>query len=304
MMEFERPSPKLLIITAGFFAATLVFSFVLKRTFSTLTFSKEVLLAALPVLLLLFLTVSLMIVFALVTEKKMIALGALVAAILFILPLNFLPFLWRLVVALVSFLSFLFLCFQAQGTHEAYTGFSSSHYRGVMRNFFLVFIFILGIALFSSTSQVLRQQKFEIPEETLKPIVAQFVETVGGMLKQQFWGKIPESQLAPLVEEQLVQLLNQVGLELKLKGQPETFTQVTTRITKSLSTELAEIITPFKAYVPFLVAGMAVLTLFTLTPFIVLIGSPVFFLVYRFLILVRMLEFEEVERTVKRLTLA
>lgn len=302
-MEIKFP-PKLLIITAGFFVSTFAFSLVLKRSFSTLTFSKEALLAALPVLLLLFLAVSLMIVFALVAEKKITALGALIAAILFILPLNFLPFLWRLVVAFASFLSFLFLCFQAQGTHEAYTGFSASHYRGVMRNFFLLFIFILGIALFSSTTQALRQQKFEIPEETLKPIVAQFVETVGGMLRQQFGGRIPESQLAPLVEEQLVQLLNQVGLELKLKGQPETFTQVTTRITKSLSTELAEIIIPFKAYVPFLVAGMVVLTLFTLTPFIVLIGSPVFFLVYRLLILVQMLKFEEVERKVKRLALA
>ena len=302
-MEIKFP-PNLLIITAGFFVSTFVFSLVLKRSFSTLTFSKETLLATLPVLAFLFLTASLMIVFALVAEKKIIALGALIAAILFILPLNFLPFLWRLVVAFASFLSFLFLCFQAQGTHEAYTGFSASHYRGVMRNFFLLFIFILGIALFSSTTQALRQQKFVIPEETIEPFVSQFVEAVGGMLRQQFGGRIPESQLAPLVEEQLVQLLSQAGLKLKLKGQPETFTQVTTRITKSLSTELAEIIIPFKVYIPFLVAGMAVLTLFTLTPFIVLIGSPVFFLVYRLLILVQMLKFEEVERKVKRLALA
>lgn len=304
MMEFERPSPKLLITTFSFFAATLVFSLVLKRTFATLTFSREALFATLPVLAFLFLTVSLMIVFALVAEKKIIALGALVAAVLFILPLNFLPLFWRLVVAFASFLSFLSLCFQAQGTHEAYTGFSASHYRGVMRNFFLLFIFILGIALFSSTTQVLRQQKFVVPEETIKPFVGQFVEAVGGMLRQQFGGRIPESQLAPLVEEQLVQLLDQVGLEVKLKGQPETFTQVTTRISRALKTELAEIIIPFKAYVPFLVAGMVVLTLFTLTPFIVLIGSPVFFLVYRLLILVQVLKFEEVERTVKRLALA
>jgi len=304
MMEFERPSPKLLIIGFGFLVSTLAFALALGRTLSSLTLSKEALLGALPVLLLLFLTASLMIIFALLTERKVLALGILVATILLVLPFAFLPLLWRLIVVVVSFLGFLLFASQARGTHEAYTGFSASYYRGAMRNFFLLFVFILGIVLFFSTSQALERQKFEIPEETLKPVVGQFVGIIEGMMRQQPDKSVPESELALAAEDVLTDLLGQVGLKLKLKGEPKSFAQVTTRITKALKPELAEIIAPFKIYIPFLIAGMAVLTLFSFIPFVGLVGAPIFFIVYRFLILVRVLKFEEVERTVKRLALA
>lgn len=303
-MKFEQPSPKLLIISFGFLVSTLIFSYTLVRSLSGFTPSVEALLAALPIILLLFLTASLMIIFALLTERKVLALGILVATILLVLPFTFLPLLWRLIVVVVSFLGFFLFASQARGTHEAYTGFSASYYRGAMRNFFLLFVFILGIILFFSTSQALERQKFEIPEETLKPVVGQFVEIIGGMIKQQAGKSVPESELAPFVEDGLIDLLGQAGLKLKLKGEPKSLAQVTTRITKALKPELAEIIAPFKIYIPFLIAGMAVLTLFSFVPFVGLVGAPIFFVVYRFLILVRVLKFEEVERTVRRLALA
>lgn len=304
MIKVERPAPRLLIIGFGFLLSTLLFAYTLGRSLSALTLSKEALLGALPVLLLLFLTASLMIIFALLTERKVHALGVLIATILLILPFTSLPFLWRLIVALVLFLGFLLFGSQARGTHEAYTGFSASYYKGIVRNFFLLIVFILGIVLFSSTSQALGRQKFEIPQETIESVIEQFVETVGGILKQQAAGRVPESELAPLVEEQLTQLMRQVGFEIKLKGKPKSFAQVTTRISKNLKSELDKMVSPFKVYIPFVIAGIAVLTLFSFSPFVGLIGAPIFFIVYRLLILARVLKFEEVERKVKRLTLA
>lgn len=298
---------KLLAIAFGFLATTLALSWMLGRSLSTFTLSKEAFLSASQVLLFFFLTSSLLIIFALLTtQRKVLVLVALAASILFSLPYTSLSLFWKLLVILVSFVGFFLLCCQVQKIHEAYTGFSASHYKGVVQVFFLLFTFILGIVLFLSTSQALKQSAgggFEIPEETLKPVVGQFVETVGKMLQQQIGREVPEAQLAPYVEEQFVQLLRQMGMELKLKGEPKSFAQVTTRITKALNTQLAEIISPFKIYVPFLIAGMVVLTLVTLSPLAALIGSAAFFLVYRFLILARILKFEEVERKVKRLTL-
>lgn len=303
-MEFERPSPKLLFITVVFFATVLAFSFVLRQALSAFTLSREGFLTALPSLFFFFMVASLTIIFALLAEKQALVLGTLIAAVLFVLPLTSLPTLGRLMVALISFAGFLLLCSQVRGIHEAYVGFSASYYKGVMRNFFLLLTLILGLVLFVSTAQVVKRQKLEIPEETIKPVVGQFVEAVGKVLQRQSGGIIPEAQLASLVEEQLVQLLRQVGLELRLKGQPKSFTQATSRITEALSAELGEIITPFRVYIPFLVGGVVVLTLFAFTPFVGLVGVPVFFAVYRFLILIKLLKFEEVERTVKRLTLA
>lgn len=306
-MEFARPSPKLLLVGLFFSASSLLFGITLGRSLSSLALTGEALLSAIPVLFFLFLTVSLVIVYALLTAKEPLALGvagAAIAAILLVLPLSFPSFYWKLAAGLLLFFGFFFLNSQAQGVHEAYTGFSASHFKGVMRNFFLLFVFILALILFTSASQALGRGKFEIPEETLRPIVAQFVEMVGGMLQQQVGRKVPEAQLAPYVEEQLVQLLRQIGLKVELKGKPGSFAQVTDRLSKALGTELEKVLTPFKTYIPFVVAGIAVLTLFSFSPFVGLIGTPIFFLVYRFLILVRVLKFEEVERTVKRLALA
>lgn len=308
MIKFERPSPKLLTIGFGFWVATLALAYTLSRSLTTFTLSKEAFLSALPVLLFLCLTASLAIIFALVEGRKAMALGVVVAALLFALPLTSLPLLWRLLTSLTFFFGSFLLCLQAQKTHEVYTGFSASHFKGVVRNFFLLFVFILGIVLFSTSSQALKRFStaagFEIPEETLEPVVGQFVGMIGGMLRQQTGGRVPERELAPYVEEQLTQLLHQMKVELKLEGQPESFAQVTERITKSLKAELGKMVTPFKAYIPFLIAGIAVLTLFTLSPFVALIGSFVFFLLYRLLVLVRILKLEEVERKVKRLALA
>lgn len=302
-LKLEQLPLKLSVVALGFLAATFALASTLQRSFSTFTPSKEALLSALPVLLCFFLAASLMILFALVAEGKVLAFGVLVATLLFVLPLTSLPLSWRLVVAVFSFLGLLFLCFQARKTQEAYTGFSASHYGGVIRSFFLLFLFLLGIILFLSTSVALERQKFEIPEEMLKPIVDQFVGIIGGMIKQQVGKPVPESELAPFVEDGLIDLLGQAGFKLELKGKPKSLAQVTTRITKALRPELAKIIAPFKTYVPFLIAGMVVFSLLSLFPFVGLIGAPIFSIVYRLLILVRVLKFEEVERTVRRLTL-
>jgi len=306
MIKFERPSPKLLALSFVFLSSSFAFAFTLERSLSTFNFSKEALFSTIPVLLLLFLTTALLITVALLSEKKFSALTVLAAAFLFVLPFTSLSIFWRVLVALVAFLGLFGLSLQAQGTHEAYTGFSASHFKGVVRNFFLLFIFILGIILYSSTSQALFRPAgggFEIPEETLEPVVAKVVEAVGGVVRQQAGGRVPERELAPYVEEQLAQFLAQMGFAMKLKGQPKSLGEVTTRLTKSLKADLDEVVAPFMVYIPFLIAGIVVVAFFTLSPFVALFGEIALFLVYRFLILVRVLKFEEVERKVKRLAL-
>jgi len=302
-MEFELPK-KLLLVGGISLASVVAFGFVLGNYLSTLTLSVETVLRAFPILIVLFLSVSLMIVFSLLADRRRLVFYLLVAVALFVLPFGSLPLLWRMVVAVVLLLGFAAFCFQAKDIHEAYTGFSAYYYVGLMRHFFLLFGFILGIVLFFSINQALGRQRVEIPEKILRPAVSQIVGAVGGMLKQQFGGRVPEDQLAPLVEEQLVTILKQVGLKIELEGQSRSFTQVTERIIESINTKLDETVSPFKGYAPFLVAGSLVLTLFVLTPFAGLFGGLIFFFVYRFLILVRVLRFEEVERTVKRLALA
>ncbi len=302
-MEFKLPK-KLLFLGGIFLASVGAFSLVLGSYLSTLTLSVETVLRAIPILIILFLSVSLMIVFSLLADKKVLIFCLLAAAILFVLPFGSLSLLWRLVLMVVLLLGFAAFGFQAKDIHEAYTGFSASYYVGLMRNFFLLFGFILGLVFFVRTAQILGEQHLEIPNETLRPIVSQLVETTGGMLKQQVGGMIPEEELAPLVEEQLVQLLQQLNMEIELTGQPYSFAQVTGRITEAINISLNKAIDPFKVYIPFLIAVTMVMILFPLTPVVGLIGAFIFFIVYRVLVLVRVLRFEEAERTVKRLVLA
>jgi len=303
-MEFEKPSPKLLITTGLFLISSLVFGLLLGSSMETISLTREGLLGCLPVLVCFLVVGSLAIIFSLVSGWKTGLSGLLAASALFGLFLTALSPPWRLWIAAVFFVGLLLLRIQARRVHEAYTGFSASHYRGVMQTFFFFFIFALAAILFFLSRQAVGRKRVLIPQETLEPVVGQVVTMFGGLMSQEFGGNVPEDVLAPVVEEALFSVLQQLGLGVRPEGQPASLAEVTMRISKVAEEGLAEAITPLKPYVPFVLAGLALFTLAGFSPVVVPLGAFVFLLVYRLLLLVRLLKLKEVERTVKRLALS
>ena len=162
---------------------------------------------------------------------------------------------------------------------------------------------VVSSILFSMTSQALGDREVEIPQSVVEQVVGQLVTAVGGVMEKQLGGGASEAELALRIEEMLLQILERVGFDLELEGRPESLDEVTGRLSRAIKTELENLTNPFKIYIPLLVVVFALLTLFTISPLISLVGGFVFFLTYRLLIFVGFLQLGEVERKVTRLSL-
>jgi len=291
------------IVTGIFVISGLVFSFLLKSSIAAFSPSLEGLLNCLPALVAFFAMASLAVIFSLVSEWQINIPGFLIVALLFGLSLAASSLPWKLGVGAILLIGLLLLRPQARKAHEEHLGFSAAHYRGVLRSFFFILIFALAMFLFLLSRQAVESRQTLIDREALEPVVGMVVEMFGGMLEQQFGADVPEEVLAPAVGEMAQQLLQQLGILATMDKPPTSLAEVTSWLTTVLENSLMEIVTPIKPYVPIAIAVLTALTLASLYPIIIPFGVLVFFIVYRLLILVRLLKLEEVPRTAKRLVL-
>jgi hypothetical protein len=295
---------KLLAVGALLLLLSLIFGFCLDAYLSHLSFSKGVYLS-IPGLLAVFLfTASLLIVFSLVAPRKALVPVVVVAALLFAAPLSTLTLLLRGITWVIFSLGVVAVSLQVQAIHELYTKFSAHYFQQAVRNLFLAFVVVVSFILFSMTSQALGDREIEIPQSVVEQIVGQLITAVGGAMEKQVGVEMPEEELAPRVEEMMLQLLGRVGFELELEGKPKSLNEVTGRLSRAIKIEIENLTNPFKIYIPLLVVVFALLTLFTISPLVSLAGGFIFFLTYRLLIIAGVLKLESVERTVTRLGLA
>jgi hypothetical protein len=298
-----KPSPKLWIVAGVFVASVLVFSLLLGGALTSVSLTLEGFTGYLPVLVCLFLAVSLAIIFSLVSEKLVGLLVSAGSAVVFGLLLTALALPWRLVVAAIFFIGLFYLRSRARKIHEAYTTFGASHYRGVMTTFFLILVLVLAVVAFSWSREFFTQQLTSFQREKIESMVNQAVTGLGEMVGQMTPEAVPEDQLAQAVEEILGQLLGMFGVAPQSDSPATSYAQVTERISNALEESITGATAPYLIYVPFILAGLLILTLGGLAPFVAILGVPVFFAVYQLLLLARVLKLEEVERPVKRLAL-
>lgn len=302
--ESEKPSPKLWVVAGVFLVSVLIFTLLLRNSLASVSLTLEGLTNYLSVLACFFLAVSLAIVFSLVSEKRIGLLVSLAAALIFGLLLTTLALPWRLVVGAVFFVGLFYLRGRARKTHEAYTGFGASHYRGIMTSFFLILALILSAMVFVWSQDFFTRKLSTLQREQIESFVGQSVLTLGEVIARMAPAPVPENEIAPAVEQLLGQILQPFGFVPQADAPATSYAQITERVSTALEEAITGATAPYLIYVPFIIGGLLLITLGSLAPFVAIVGVPVFFIAYRLLLLARVLKLEEVERPVKRLALA
>jgi len=299
----KRSPAKPLIVAGVFVVSGLTFSLLLKNSLATFSLTLEGLLGFLQALIAFLAMASLAIILSLVSGWQFTAPVFLVVALLFGFSLAVLAVPWKLGVGAILLVGLLLLRPRARKTHEEYLTFSASHFRGALRSLFFILVFALAMLPFILSRQALARREALVDREALEPLANMVVGMFGGMLERQFGADVPEEMLAPAVAEMARQLLQQLGINAAMDKPPTSLAEVADWLAADLEQSLQQVVSPFEPYVPFVLAGLVALTLFSFYPIVVPLGVLIFFIIYRLLLLAQLLKLEDVPRAAKRLVL-
>ncbi len=307
----ERVSPKVLALVAAVVLSSAALGFLVEGAFSAgFSLNLSAWLRLVPLIISFGLATSLATVLALVGDSFNRLIGFALAAVGFGLPFFIppnpvqIPILFALLLPLTFFGGNLLLDYYSRTAAKTTAIFSSSMFSTAYTRFFLFFVFALGFLVYFST-QITPQERFKIPEEVLTPalnlIVNRVIEQVQDQLgtkeftEEQFIAELEKSGLLQVLEQQFGVTLNPSEI-----GSPQKLTEnLRGPLVAQLTKDLDDLLEPYLPFLPLIAAVGAGISLLFLSPLFVYISVGAFAVVYRLLVMARLIYLAEEQRTVR-----